>query len=89
MSEAIEQKIAKIVVDNIHQGNLKLNGGISKKSRLKFDLGADSFDMVLIVMEIENYYEIDIDDEDLDRYGDEISVGDLVYEVSRAIADNG
>lgn len=80
----IEQEIIKIVSNNTVLSTDLIDGN----SRLQIDLGADSLDMVVIVMEIESIYEIDLNDEVIEKYGDEIRVSDLVYETESAIKEN-
>lgn len=60
MSENIEQKIIKTVADT-----LKIEGStISLESKFVDDLGADSLDLVELMMAIEATFDCDIPDEE-------------------------
>jgi acyl carrier protein len=60
MSDNVEQKIIKIVAET-----LKIEeGNISPESKFVDDLGADSLDIVELMMAIEVAFECDIPDEE-------------------------
>ncbi len=63
MSENIEQKIIKTVVET-----LKIEeGSISPDSKFVDDLGADSLDLVELMMAIEATFDCDIPDEEASK----------------------
>ena len=58
---------------------------LNDNTNLKKDLNADSIDTVEIIFEIEEEYEIDIDD----KYAEQINtIGDAVSVVEQIIAEN-
>ncbi|CDM69054.1 Acyl carrier protein [Clostridium bornimense] len=67
----IFDKVKAIIVDQlgVEENEVKL------ESSFVDDLGADSLDVVELVMAIENEFEIEISDEDYDKVS---SVGDVV-----------
>ncbi|MFK7973422.1 MAG: acyl carrier protein [Rickettsiaceae bacterium] len=60
MSENIEQKIIKTVAETLQIEESK----ISKESKFVDDLGADSLDIVELMMAIEAAFDCDIPDDD-------------------------
>ncbi len=66
------EKIREILCDQ-----LDLNeDDVTMSSTLQDDLGADSLDMVDLVMTIEDEFELDVDDEDVENIK---TVGDIVH----------
>ena len=70
-SKAVEAKVIKIVAEklNIEEKN------VSAASRFQEDLGADSLDIVELLMEIEEEFGTSISDEDSERLK---TVGDAI-----------
>ena len=52
-------------------------------------MGADSLDTIDLVMEIESTFEIELNEKVFDKYGDAITVNELVYEVNQAMVIDG
>jgi acyl carrier protein len=69
--EAIEQRVKEIVGE--HLGVEK--DEILAKSRFIEDLGADSLDIVELVMALEEEYEVEVPDEDAEKLR---TVGDVI-----------
>ena len=66
------EKIREILCDQ-----LDLNeDDVTMSSNLLDDLGADSLDMVDLVMTIEDQFELDVEDEDVENIK---TVGDIVH----------
>ena len=66
------EKIREILCDQ-----LDLNeDDVTMSSNLLDDLGADSLDMVDVVMTIEDEFELDVEDEDVENIK---TVGDIVH----------
>lgn len=65
------ERVTKIVVDrlNVEESEVKL------EASFKEDLGADSLDVVELVMEFEDEFEMEISDEDAEKIS---TVGDAV-----------
>ncbi|MEK3800230.1 acyl carrier protein [Peribacillus sp. FSL H8-0477] len=70
MADVLE-RVTKIVVDrlNVEESEVKL------EASFKEDLGADSLDVVELVMEFEDEFEMEISDEDAEKIS---TVGDAV-----------
>ncbi|KIL44854.1 acyl carrier protein [Jeotgalibacillus soli] len=70
MAEVLE-RVTKIIVDRlgVDESEIKL------EASFKEDLGADSLDVVELVMELEDEFDMVISDEDAEKIG---SVGDAV-----------
>ncbi|CAM3753619.1 acyl carrier protein [Alkalicoccus chagannorensis] len=66
-----QERIAKIVSERlgVDQSEVKLD------ATFKDDLGADSLDVVELVMELEDEFDLEISDEDAEKIG---TVGDVV-----------
>ena len=62
-------------VINIIRENLEYKGKISPGDNLADDLGVDSFDMLMIVNNLEEEFSVQIDDDDLKSV---ITVSDIV-----------
>ncbi len=67
----IQERITKIIVDRlgVDEEEVKL------ESSFKEDLGADSLDVVELVMELEDEFDMEISDEDAEKIA---TVGDVV-----------
>lgn len=63
MTDNIEQKIIKIVAETLNIDE----GTISPESKFVDDLGADSLDLVELMMAIEAAFECDIPDEEASK----------------------
>ena len=70
MADVLE-RVTKIVVDslNVEESEVKL------EASFKEDLGADSLDVVELVMELEDEFDMEISDEDAEKIA---TVGDAV-----------
>jgi acyl carrier protein len=71
MSAEILERVKSIIVDRlgVEEGEIKL------ESSFKEDLGADSLDVVELVMELEDEFDMEISDEDAEKMN---TVGDVV-----------
>ena len=71
MAEDILERVTKIVVDrlNVEESEVKLDASF------KEDLGADSLDVVELVMEFEDEFDMEISDDDAEKIS---TVGDAV-----------
>jgi len=76
MSENIEQKIIKAVAETLR----KEEGTISPESKFVDDLGADSLDLVELMMAIEAACDCDIPDEEASKIA---TVADAVKHVEK------
>lgn len=76
----IFDKVKAIIVDQlgVEENEVKL------ESSFVDDLGADSLDVVELVMAIENEFEIEISDEDYDKVS---TVGDVVEYIRERVED--
>jgi len=72
----IEEKIIKIITEQVGE-RVHANSNI-------IDAGADSLDAVEIIMEVEEAFEIEISDEDADKFK---TVGDIVNYITRRIGE--
>lgn len=70
MADVLE-RVTKIVVDrlNVEESEVKM------EASFKEDLGADSLDVVELVMELEDEFEMEISDDDAEKI---VTVGDAV-----------
>jgi acyl carrier protein len=70
MAEVLE-RVTKIIVDRlgVDEAEVKL------EAKFKDDLGADSLDVVELVMELEDEFDMEISDEDAEKI---VTVGDAV-----------
>jgi acyl carrier protein len=71
MSADILERVKSIIVDRlgVEEGEIKL------EASFKEDLGADSLDVVELVMELEDEFDMEISDEDAEKMN---TVGDVV-----------
>jgi acyl carrier protein len=76
MTENIEQKIIKTVAETLRVEE----GGISPESKFVDDLGADSLDLVELMMAIEAAFDCDIPDEEASKIA---TVADAVSYVQK------
>jgi acyl carrier protein len=84
LKTVMEQKISNQVVDMLLRQLRKKPGDINPTMRIKEDLGADSLDVVEILMNIEDKYGISISDEALNEIK---TVGDLINFVDKMAAE--
>jgi acyl carrier protein len=70
MAEVVE-RVTKIIIDRlgVDEAEIKL------EAKFKEDLGADSLDVVELVMELEDEFDMEISDEDAEKI---VTVGDAV-----------
>ena len=75
MSAEIFDRVKNIIVDRlgVEEGEVKL------ESSFKEDLGADSLDVVELVMELEDEFDMEISDEDAEKIN---TVADVVNYIS-------
>ncbi|WP_085524007.1 acyl carrier protein [Tuberibacillus sp. Marseille-P3662] len=71
MAEEILPKIQKIVVDRLDVEE----SAVKPEASFKDDLDADSLDVVELVMELEDEFDLEISDEDAEKI---VTVGDVV-----------
>ena len=76
----VREQVINLISEQL---NVKLDE-IKDSSELVGDLGADSLDAVEIVMEVEEAFEIEISDEDADKFK---TVGDIVNYITRRIGE--
>ncbi|MFH1355554.1 MAG: acyl carrier protein [bacterium] len=76
---SIESKVLTIVANQL---SLREND-FSLKSKFVDDLGADSLDIVELIMEVEEAYDIEIPDEDVEHMA---SIKDIVDYIVKAVA---
>jgi acyl carrier protein len=62
---AVEQKVKQIIVEQLSVDEAQVDGSASFVD----DLGADSLDIVELVMAFEEGFELDIPDEDAEKIG--------------------
>ncbi|MGM7701138.1 acyl carrier protein [Pseudalkalibacillus sp. Hm43] len=67
----IQERITKIIVDRLGVDEEE----VKVESSFKEDLGADSLDVVELVMELEDEFDMEISDEDAEKIA---TVGDVV-----------
>ncbi|GIN18975.1 MULTISPECIES: acyl carrier protein [Siminovitchia] len=67
----IQERVTKIIVDRLGVEESK----VELESSFKDDLGADSLDVVELVMELEDEFDMEISDEDAEKIS---TVGDAV-----------
>lgn len=65
------EKVKKIVIDRLNVDESK----VSLEASFKEDLGADSLDVVELVMELEDEFDLEISDEDAEKI---TTVGEVV-----------
>lgn len=70
MAEVLE-RVTKIIVDRLGVDESQ----VTLEASFKDDLGADSLDVVELVMELEDEFDMEISDEDAEQIG---TVGDAV-----------
>jgi acyl carrier protein len=74
--EAIFEKVKKVVVEQLSVEESQ----VKTEASFQTDLGADSLDLVELVMALEEQFEIDIPDDDADKIS---TVGDAVKYIVR------
>ena len=77
--EGVEETIRKTVTKIVRKPEIEFTPTTTFK-----DLGADSLDVVQILVALEDKYEIEIDDEELKEIG---NMGDFVAYIKRKVAD--
>jgi acyl carrier protein len=71
MMQDVLERVSKIIVDRLGVEESE----IALTSRFKEDLDADSLDVVELVMQLEDEFELEISDEDAEKI---VTVGDVV-----------
>ena len=79
MSDSLEQKVKVIVADQLGVDLAELRADAS----ILDDLGADSLDVVEMVMSLEEAFDIEVPDEDVEEMR---TVADLERYITRAVA---
>ncbi|MCD4676481.1 MAG: acyl carrier protein [Desulfobacula sp.] len=77
--EKLKKKIIKIIAKELAVPRRS----IKEDTSIQEDLGADSLDVINIVMEIENKFNIEIDEDALTEFN---TVGDIVKRLSTVIS---
>src|SRR5712671_2207622 len=75
----IEERVIQIVCDNLGVNREQ----VTRKTSFQDDIGADSLDVVELVMELETEFEITIPDEEAERIR---TVGEAIEYVEREVA---
>ncbi|UTR10911.1 MULTISPECIES: acyl carrier protein [Evansella] len=73
---AILDRVAKIVSDRLGVDESE----VKPEATFKDDLGADSLDVVELVMELEDEFDLEISDEDAEKIS---TVGDVIQYIER------
>ena len=76
----IEAKIKAIIVDKLGVEESQ----VTKEAHIQTDLGADSLDIVEMIMEFENQFGIEIPDEDAQKIA---TVGEAIAYVEKKLQD--
>ena len=73
------ERVSKVVVDRlgVDEGEVKL------EASFRDDLGADSLDVVELVMELEDEFDMEISDEDAEKIA---TVGDAISYIEKKIS---
>lgn len=69
----VEERVKKVIIDQL--GFIKYPGEVIQTADLVQDLGADSLDMVELLMEAEEEFDIEVNDEDAEKIK---TVGDAI-----------
>lgn len=72
----IFDRVKAIIVDRLDADESK----VKMESTFKDDLGADSLDVVELIMELEDEFDLEISDEDAEKI---VTVGDVVTYISQ------
>ncbi|WP_067621334.1 acyl carrier protein [Alicyclobacillus acidiphilus] len=75
MANEVFDRVKKIIVDRLSVDEDK----ITLDATFKDDLGADSLDIVELIMELEDEFDLEISDEDAEKIS---TVGDVVTYIS-------
>lgn len=75
MANEVFDRVKKIIVDRLSVDEDK----VVMEATFKDDLGADSLDIVELIMELEDEFDLEISDEDAEKI---TSVGDVVTYIS-------
>lgn len=77
--DSIESKVVAIISEqlSLREDDIKV------KSRFVDDLGADSLDIVELIMEMEEEFDIEIPDEDIEKI---VTVQDVIGYITRHVA---
>ncbi|WP_456275529.1 acyl carrier protein [Bacillus sp. AK128] len=77
MADVLE-RVTKIVVDRLGVDEAE----VKPEAKFKDDLGADSLDVVELVMELEDEFDMEISDEDAEKI---VTVGDAVNYIQASL----
>ncbi|WAH35474.1 acyl carrier protein [Alicyclobacillus dauci] len=75
MANDVFDRVKKIIVDRLSVDEDK----VTMEATFKDDLGADSLDIVELIMELEDEFDLEISDEDAEKIA---TVGDVVTYIS-------
>lgn len=70
----IENKVAEILVDKLDVGREE----VKSEADFREDLGGDSLDLVVVVMEIEKDFSISVSDEEVEQVNTVADICDMV-----------
>ncbi|MBN1619974.1 acyl carrier protein [candidate division WOR-3 bacterium] len=79
---SLEKEVKKIIVERLGVDDVQ----VTMDSKYVKDLGADSLDLVELIMAFEEKFDIDIPDEDAEKLE---TVGDSVDYLEKALAEKG
>lgn len=74
----IEKKVTDILVDKLDVGPEE----VKSEANFESDLGGDSLDLVMVIMEIEKNFNISVTDEEADQVN---TVGDIIGLVEKHV----
>jgi len=81
MTDTVQARVREIIRKEIVSGGTHL---LTSETRLREDLGADSLDIIELIMVLEKEFEIDIPDDDLAKFTTVAACEDIVAELLRA-----
>jgi acyl carrier protein len=79
MSNGIEKRVKEIIVEQLGVNESEVN----PEAKFVDDLGADSLDLVELVMALEEEYNVEISDEDAEKI---LTVGDAIEYIQTHVA---
>lgn len=82
MQEEIDY-IEEIVMSLVYNAAFGKAGGINLYSRFRYEMGLDGFDLINLIIEVENEFGIHITDEEFDDIGTPEDLINLVFEKTR------
>lgn len=76
MAEATLERVKKIIVESLNVEPSE----VTMEANIKEDLGADSLDVVDLIMELEDEFDMEISDEEAEKIA---TVGDVVEYINK------